>query len=174
MVLRVSLAYGWTGPTQRSTFAQRCLDAAAEGRPMSAPTDQMFTPVHVRDVATVIAGLCRSPVPLAGIRHLAGPTELSRHEFARLAYRLAGADTALVRPCLRQDTEWACRPRFSSLVCGDFADLPGLATWRPMAPGEGLLAMLATPPARPWDADRQPARHGDAGGLAAGHGGEPR
>jgi dTDP-4-dehydrorhamnose reductase len=110
---------------------------------MSAPTDQIFTPIHVRDVATVIAAVCRSPGQLTGIQHLAGPGQLSRYEFARLAYCLAGADATLVRPCLRRDTEWACRPRFSSLACGTFGCLPGLATWRPMTPEGGLREMLA-------------------------------
>jgi dTDP-4-dehydrorhamnose reductase len=158
MVLRVSLVYGWAGPRLRSTYAQRCIEAAEAGRPMSAPVDQVFTPIHVRDAAAVIAAMCRSaarqpdrhrpggPCPGARtirIRHLAGPANLSRYEFTRLAYELAGADMSLVRPCLRQDTEWACRPRYSSLACGTFADLPGLAGWRPMTPADGLRDMLA-------------------------------
>lgn len=146
LVLRVSLVYGWTGPGQRATFAQRCLDAAAERRPMSAPTDQIFTPIHVRDVAAVTAAVCRFAGRLTGVQHVAGPTELSRYEFARLAYQLAGADPALVSPCLRRDTVWACRPRFSSLACGTFPGLPELASWRPMTPEEGLREMLATRP----------------------------
>jgi len=147
LVLRVSLVYGWAGPGQRATFAQRCLDAAAQGRPMSAPTDQIFTPIHVRDVAAVIAAVCGSAPQPTGIQHLAGPLELSRYEFARLAYCLAGADPALVRPCLRQETEWACRPRFSSLASGTFTGLTRSAAWLPMRPDEGLREMLATRPA---------------------------
>ncbi len=60
LVLRVSLIYGWAGPGLRATFAQRCLDAAVEGRLLSAPTDQLFTPIHVSDVATVLAAVCRA------------------------------------------------------------------------------------------------------------------
>jgi|SRR5579875_1729649 len=147
LALRVSLVYGWAGTGLRATFAERCLAAAAGGRPMSAPTDQAFTPVHVADVADVTAAVCQSTVPVTGVEHLAGPAELSRYEFARIAYRLAGADPGLVSPCLREDTVWACRPRYSSLACGDFTSLPGLAGWRPMTPAEGLLDMLTTRPA---------------------------
>jgi dTDP-4-dehydrorhamnose reductase len=147
LVLRVSLVYGWAGPGQRATFGQRCLQAAGEGRPMRAPSDQVFTPVHVADVAAVIAALCRSAGQHTGVAHLGGPAELSRYEFARLAYRLAAADAALVTPCLRRDTEWACRPAFSCLACGTFGGLPGLAGWRPMTPRDGLRQMLATRPA---------------------------
>ena len=166
LVLRVSLVYGWAGPGQRATFAQRCLDAAASGRPFSAPVDQMFTPVHVRDVATVTTAACSRAGQLAGIRHLAGPAELSRYAFARLAYRLAGADAALVRPCLRQDTEWACRPRFSSLACDPFPGPPGAAPWRPMSPEEGLREMLTT-----RAAERRGSRPPVREGLSTG---EPR
>jgi dTDP-4-dehydrorhamnose reductase len=147
LALRVSLVYGWAGPGLRATFAERCLAAAGQGSPMSAPTDQAFTPIHVADVADVTAAVCRSEVPVTGVAHLAGPDELSRYEFAKIAYGLAGADPGLVSPCLREDTVWACRPRFSSLACGDFTGLPGLAGWRPMTPSEGLLDMLASRPA---------------------------
>ncbi len=146
LVVRVSLVYGWAGAGQRVTYAQRCLAAAADGRTMSAPTDQTFTPIHVRDVAAVIAAACDSAQERTDIQHLAGPVELSRFAFARLTYRLAGADPALVRPCLRRETEWAGRPRFSSLASGTFMGLLEQATWRPMTPTEGLREMLATQP----------------------------
>jgi dTDP-4-dehydrorhamnose reductase len=142
LALRVSLIYAWTRPGQRDTFAGRCLTAAFTNRPLLAPTDQIFTPVHVRDVTRVITAICASDRVPAGIRHLSGPQELSRYEFATTAYRLAGADTGLVRRCRRRDTEWASRPEFSSLECGDFTDIAGLAQWRPMPPGEGLQAMI--------------------------------
>jgi dTDP-4-dehydrorhamnose reductase len=174
LVLRVSLVYGWAAPGLRATFAQRCLDAATESRPMSAPTDQIFTPIHVRDVADVTATVCRFAGQLTGIQHLAGPVELSRYEFARLAYRLAGADPALVRPCLRRNTAWACRPRFSSLACGTFHGLPGLASWRPMTPEEGLREMLATRPARDGTRSPVPWSRRRAIGPAAVKAAEPR
>lgn len=142
LALRVSLIYAWAKSWQRNTFAERCLTAAFENRPLSVPSDQIFTPVHTRDVSSVIAAMCTSGRVFTGVRHLAGPLELSRYEFAKTAYRLAGADAALVRQCRRRDTEWASRPEFSSLACGDFADIPGLAGWRPMTPQDGLRTML--------------------------------
>jgi dTDP-4-dehydrorhamnose reductase len=165
LVLRVSLVYGWAGPGLRATFAERCLAAAAQHSPMPAPTDQAFTPIHVADVAAVTAAVCRSAVPVTGVEHLAGPAELSRYDFARIAYRLAGAAAGLVQPCLRRDTAYACRPRFSSLACGDFTGLPGLADWRPMTPEEGLREMLASGPATPGTpgAATSPEIPGDTG-----------
>lgn len=142
LVLRVSLVYGWTGGRHRATYGQRCLESALLGRPLAAPTDQWFTPVHADDVGEVLVALCLAPG--AGTRHLSGPRELSRWEFARAAYRLAGADPALVRPCLRRDTEWASRPRHSSLRCDRFDDVPGLRGWQPLSPEEGLARMLGS------------------------------
>jgi len=143
LVLRVSPVYGWPGRRRGSTFASRCLIAAARGLPMLVPADQMFTPVHISDVAAVIAAICALPAPLTGIRHLAGPRELSRHDFAALAYELAGARPGLVRPCRREHTRWAGRPAFASLECGDFSDVAGLAGWRPLSAQGGLSMMLA-------------------------------
>ncbi len=145
LVLRVSLVYGWT-TGHRTTYGQRCVESALRGEVLDAPVDQSFTPVHVDDVARVVTALCLAPVPPSGIAHLAGPEELSRHDFAAIAYRLAGADPALVRPCRRCDTHWASRPRYSSLACDDLAALTGLPSRPPMSPARGLRLMLATAP----------------------------
>jgi dTDP-4-dehydrorhamnose reductase len=146
LALRVSLVYGWSGVGERSNFAERCLASARRGEPLDAPTDQELTPVHADDVATVLAALCRAG-PRPGVAHLAGHREVSRAEFARLAYRLAGADEDLVRPVPRRTTEYASRPAHSSLVCDDFAALPGLAGWEPRSPADGLADMLRAVPA---------------------------
>ena len=146
LVLRVSLVYGWTGPGQRTTFAERCLKAAFDGAPLLAPTDQVFAPLHVGDVVAAIAALAAVPRPLTGVLHLAGPCELSRYEFARTAYQLVGADAGLVTPCLRRDTQWASRPRYSSLECADLTGIGGLTSWQPAPPHDGLRAMLAELP----------------------------
>ncbi|MFJ6194875.1 sugar nucleotide-binding protein [Micromonospora sp. NPDC092111] len=147
-VLRVSLVYGHADAGYRATYAQRCLAAAAAGAPFPAPVDQSFTPIHIDDVARVVAARLTMPAgagPVAGagaVAHLAGPQELSRYEFARLAYAAAGADPELVRPCLRRDTPWASRPRYSSLACTDFRPLlPG--HWPPATPAAGLRRMVS-------------------------------
>ena len=143
LVLRASLVYGWSDSRHRENFAERCLRAAFDHRRFVAPTDQWSAPLHADDVARVVVGACTALRFPTAIRHLAGPDELSRFDFARLAYRLAAAEPDLVQPCLRRDTEWASRPGYSSLECSDFADLAGLADWRPMGPEAGLKEMLA-------------------------------
>jgi dTDP-4-dehydrorhamnose reductase len=143
LVVRLSLVYGWPGPGRPATFAGRCLIAASRDLPMIVPTDQMFTPVHVSDVAAVLAVICSLPQPLSGIRHLAGPREVSRFDFATLAYQLAGARPGLVRPCRRADSPWAAGLAFTSLECSEFSDLAGLESWQPLPPEAGLSMMLA-------------------------------
>lgn len=110
-------------------------------------------------------------MPVTGVDHLACLVQLSRYEFAQIAYRLAGADPMLVNPCLRQHTVWVCRPRFSSLSCGSFTGLPGLAWWRPMTPEEGLREMLAT---RPADSSGTGSGAPPTRLATAGQGAEPR
>lgn len=146
LALRVSLVYGWVPAGYRATYAQRCIETARRGEPLDAPADQIFTPIHLDDVAIVIASLCQSDGMPTGVAHLSGPGELSRYAFARTAYSLAGADEALVRRCLRRDTEWASRPRFSSLCCDDFGHLPGLSGWWPATAEAGLARMCRTAP----------------------------
>jgi dTDP-4-dehydrorhamnose reductase len=152
LVVRLSLVYGWPGPGRPPTFAGRCLAAAAQGVPMVVPADQMFTPVHVSDVAAVLAAICSLPRPPSGIRHLAGPRELSRYDFTALAYQLAGARPGLVRSCRREHSVWATGPAFTSLKCSDFSDVAGLGSWQPLAPEAGLAMMLAAGEEQPGPA----------------------
>ncbi|MEU9481058.1 sugar nucleotide-binding protein [Streptomyces sp. NPDC048191] len=147
-VVRVSLVYGgWSPPGQRVTFAERCLLAARARQPLTVPEDQWFTPVHLDDVTTVLTALCRPGAEAPALTHLSGPRQLSRYEFARAAYRLTGAGEHLVTPCPRADSEWASRPRYSSLRCDDFAAATGTPGWQPAGVGTGLRAMLAAAPA---------------------------
>jgi len=147
LALRVSMVYGWSGAGHRPNYGQRCLESAARRAPLDAPVDQSFTPVHVADVAQVVAALCEAPRSPVGVAHLSGQAEMTRFAFAKAAYRCSGADPGLVRPCSRGETEWASRPRYSSLRCTDFGTdfdaVPGLAGWRPMSVDDGLRSMLA-------------------------------
>ncbi|MBT8227723.1 MAG: sugar nucleotide-binding protein, partial [Dactylosporangium sp.] len=146
LVLRVSLVYGWAAPRHRATYAERCLAAATAAEPLEAPTDQEFTPIHVDDVARALAALSLAPDPVGGVRHLAGPDLVSRHDFAVRAYAAWDADPGLVRPCLRAETHLASRPRYSAMVSSDLSEVPGLDGWCPAGVERGLGAMLASRP----------------------------
>lgn len=145
VVLRVSLVYGPSGGEHRRNFAERCLSAAAAGEPIEVPGDQAFTPVHVDDVARVVAAVAAAPETAPPLAHVPGPEHLGRTAFARIAYELAGAPPELVREVPRSATIWASRPPNSSLAPSDLTGVPGLAGYRPRTPAEGLAAMLPGP-----------------------------
>jgi dTDP-4-dehydrorhamnose reductase len=143
LTLRTSLVYGDAAPEYRLTYAQLCLAAASAGEHFSVPTDQSFTPIHINDVAQVIAALALAPERGNAIEHLSGPQELSRFDFARLAYAAVGAHPDLVEGCLRRGSIWASRPRYSSLASTDFGFLQP-RVWPPATPAEGLRRMAAS------------------------------
>jgi|CZKT01.1.fsa_nt_gi dTDP-4-dehydrorhamnose reductase len=147
-IVRLSMVYGWSAPGRRATYGHRCIQAARAGQSIVAPIDQHFTPLHVDDAIRALVRLAFG-FPGDRIFHFAGPVELSRHEFARLAYAAAGADPELVVPVPLMQTEWACRPRRSRLRNSDPAVLAPWLDWRPMEPLEGLKRMVHAAPARP-------------------------
>ncbi|HEX4727168.1 MAG TPA: sugar nucleotide-binding protein [Jatrophihabitans sp.] len=129
VIMRVSMVFG---PRRqgRTDFVNAALERAAAGQEFTVPTDQHLTPVYLDDVTTaVVAVLLAPPRPLT--LHLAGPTQLSRYELARAAYRAAGAEPDLVRGVPRAQTSWACRPAYSSLSNSDYSGFPGLHDWLP-------------------------------------------
>jgi dTDP-4-dehydrorhamnose reductase len=162
IVLRVSLVYGWSGGEHRANYAERCLWSAAAGEPIEAPGDQWFTPVHVEDVARVVAAVAVAPETAPALAHVAGPEHLNRVTFARIACEVAGGDPDLVREVPRAATIWASRPPNSSLAPSGLDGVPGLGDYRPRTPREGLAGMWRT--ARP---DR-PARTAERAGMLFG------
>ena len=129
MIMRVSMVFGPRG-LGRTDFVNAALERAAAGRPFTVPIDQHLTPVYLDDVTTAVVAVLLAP-PRPVTLHLAGPTQLSRYELARAAYRAAGADPDLVHGVPRAQTSWACRPAYSSLANSDFSRFPGLGGWLP-------------------------------------------
>lgn len=124
MIIRVSMVFGLRRDG-RTDFVHASLDRAMAGDGLAAPTDQHLTPVYLDDVTTVLVALLLAP-PRRVTLHLAGPTQLSRYELARAAYRVVGADPDLVHGVPRGQTRWACRPAHSSLASSDLSGVPGL------------------------------------------------
>jgi dTDP-4-dehydrorhamnose reductase/N-acetylglucosamine kinase-like BadF-type ATPase len=160
VVLRVSLVYGWSGGEHRSNYAERCLRSAAAGEPAEAPGDQWFTPVHVDDVARVVAAVAVAPETAPALAHVAGPEHLSRVAFARIACEVTGGDPGLVREVPRAATIWASRPPNSSLAPSGLGGVPGLDGYRPRTPREGLAGMGRN--------HARPARTAERGGVLFG------
>lgn len=139
LTMRVSLVYGWSPEGYRENYGHRVLNQARTAALCVVPTDQIFTPILLQDVSDTIAAACHQDWSTR-LLHLAGPTELSRYEFARLAYAAVGANPHFVRPCLRSESEWASRPHYSSLADDD---LSWLGLRQPRAARDGLRAMQA-------------------------------
>lgn len=145
-VVRVSLAYGLDGDDHRLPggsvrvdYAERCFRTAVLGEKVLAPDDQVFSPVHIRDVGRALAWVAQAPEGRRPVVHVAGPEDITRADFARLAYRIAGQDCALVEAVPREGTAWASRPAYSSLEQSGLGDERGRRL-RPSDPAEGLMA----------------------------------
>jgi dTDP-4-dehydrorhamnose reductase len=146
MIVRVSMVFG---PRRygRTDFVRASLDHARARASFVVPVDQHLTPVYLDDVTTVVVALLLAP-PRPVTLHLAGPTQLSRYELARAAYRAVGADPGLVRGVPRAQTRWACRPRHSSLANSDFSGLPDLRGFVPRDLPTALSDLVARDSAR--------------------------
>jgi dTDP-4-dehydrorhamnose reductase len=123
IVLRASLVYGADPgePGRRRNFAASCVAAVRAGQPVTVPDPQWTTPVHVADLAAVIAACLRGPVPK--LLHVGGPERISRLDWARrIAARLGAAD-ALVAAVPRAQSNYASRPENSCLISRRLPDL---------------------------------------------------
>jgi dTDP-4-dehydrorhamnose reductase len=65
-------------------------------------TDDIRCPIHVCDLAAALLELAASDA--AGIRHLAGPDALSRHELGVLIAQRDGLDPSRLRAALRTES----------------------------------------------------------------------
>jgi dTDP-4-dehydrorhamnose reductase len=76
-----------------------------DGKPMRSATDQIFSPLHVDDVAGALIKLASQG--LSGIYHVAGPEPLSRYDLNKLLVgciqAVDPAVTAPVEPCNLRD-----------------------------------------------------------------------
>jgi len=93
-VVRTTL-YGWNAQARQS-FAERVLDGAAGGAPVTAFTDMYWSPLLANDLADAIAALMARPAP--GLFHVAGRERCSRYDFALAVATVFGRDPGVVRP----------------------------------------------------------------------------
>ena len=140
MIMRVSMVFGLRR-NGRTDFVGASLERARARQDFAVPVDQHLTPIYLDDVATAVVAVLLGP-PRPVTLHLAGVTQLSRYELARLAYRAAGADPDLVRGVPRAQTGWACRPAYSSLANSDFSAFTSLHGFVPRAVPTALADLV--------------------------------
>jgi dTDP-4-dehydrorhamnose reductase len=85
LTVRTSLLYGKPGPQE----------ALALRDDVAFYTDEIRTPIHVRDLAAALLELAESDA--AGVLHVAGPDAVSRYELARLLAAAQGRDPGEIR-----------------------------------------------------------------------------
>lgn len=136
-VLRTSVVYGYH-PSKKN-FVLWLLDELAAGKKVSVADDQFSTPTDAADLAEAILRLAAKKS--GGLYHAAGPTCLSRLEFAQMAAGLFGRRRALVHAVKTADLRQAApRPANGCLSSKKLENEIGMKF---ATPQEGLARLRA-------------------------------
>ena len=112
LVLRTTTVYG--PDPQGKNFLYTLRRLLSSGQTMRVPTDQLATPTCNEDLARATLALLAGGH--TGLFHAAGPTMLSRIDFARLACRLLSLDPSLLIPLTTPELhQRAARPLIAGL-----------------------------------------------------------
>ncbi|MFG2501129.1 sugar nucleotide-binding protein [Streptomyces sp. NPDC048441] len=150
VALRVSLVYGHE-PVDAGkwlNFFAACAHRLRDGQPVEAPDDHWTTPVHVDDVAEVVAALLTTGEPLPPVLHLGGPDRVTRAEWATVIARALGIQGDLVIPVPKARSRYASRPRNACLTSGLLSELVATRGIPIRGVGEGardLVSAFASP-----------------------------
>lgn len=119
-VVRTSLVVRPDGSDPTSAWVVAALRA---GERVTLFTDEVRTPIPVRDLATMTwAVVARGRTAGAGVWHLAGPERLSRAEIGRILATRLGLDATLI-DAVPSPRDGVPRPRDVSLAGGRVAEL---------------------------------------------------
>jgi dTDP-4-dehydrorhamnose reductase len=122
-IIRTTVVFGMEAA--RKNFAMRLFDELRAGRTVNVPDDQIGTPTWSDALAE--ATLRLSHVGTHGVFHVAGPSRMSRYDFALRAADILGLDGGLIRTVstesLRQS---APRPLEAGLISAKVPQLPSL------------------------------------------------
>ena len=126
-VIRTSWVFGPGG----KGFLSRFLDEASNNGRLLAVADQVSKPTYAPELAGLLAGLVDARLPF-GLYHLAGETEATYFEFARLGVELAGLEAEVVPVSSDDLNRPAPRPGRSSLDSWTWKTLAGssLSGWQ--------------------------------------------
>ena len=134
LVLRTTTVYG--PDPQGKNFLYTLRRLLSSGQTMRVPTDQLATPTYNEDLARATLALLAGGH--SGLFHAAGPTMLSRIDFARLACRLLSLDASLLIPLTTpQLHQRAARPLIAGLDSTLLTSTLGRPFFRP--PEQGIL-----------------------------------
>ncbi|WAL94162.1 FAD-dependent oxidoreductase [Streptomyces sp. Je 1-369] len=151
--LRVSLVYGHEPADAGKwlNFFAACAHRLADGASVEAPDDHWTTPVHVDDVAAVVAALLAAPDPLPPVLHLGGPDRVTRAEWAGVIAEALGAPAGLVVPVPKARGRYASRPENACLVSELLTGLPATRAVTVRGVRDGARDLAAAFPLRAGD-----------------------
>lgn len=139
LVLRTTTVYG--PDPQGKNFLYTLRRLLSSGQTMRVPTDQLATPTYNEDLARATLALLRGGH--TGLFHAAGPTMLSRIDFARLACDILSLDPSFLIPLTTPElNQRAARP----LIAGLDSTLLTTTLGRPFfrTPDQGIRDWQAT------------------------------
>lgn len=101
LVIRIANPYrahpvGLPAQPGKKDFAHKILERLQGNQLVTAPTDQLFVPTFIDDIAVAIEKLMGSNA--SGIYHLTGSSALSPFDAAGIIARVYGCDASLVKP----------------------------------------------------------------------------
>lgn len=95
LIIRIAFPYRAVNSGKKD-FLHRMLDCLALGRTLEAPTDQLFVPTFIDDIAAAIRLLVGKAA--SGIYHVVGTEALSPFEAGKKIAKTFGYDEQLVKP----------------------------------------------------------------------------
>ncbi len=122
-ILRTSVVYGFH-PAKKN-FVLWLLDELRAGRKVKIVDDQLSTPTYAGDLAAAMLKLAEKKE--GGLFHAAGPTCLSRYDFALRIAKVFGLDAKLISPAKTSDLkQQAARPANGCLISKPLEKTTGL------------------------------------------------
>jgi len=94
LVIRISNPFR-ANPVGKKDFVHKMLERLQQGLTLSAPTDSVFVPTFIDDLAQAVQALV--PAQSSGIYHVVGAKELSPYEAAMHIATVFGCDVSLVQ-----------------------------------------------------------------------------
>ncbi|MCB1107767.1 MAG: SDR family oxidoreductase [Chlamydiia bacterium] len=112
LMLRLSKIYSTS--VGDLSLLDEMIEALRSGKIVRAATDQVFCPLHIKDLKAIIQQLIEKRI--TGLVNVAGKEKISRYEIAIMVCQALGASPKLIQP-ISLDELGAPRPKNTSLCC---------------------------------------------------------
>jgi dTDP-4-dehydrorhamnose reductase len=135
LIIRTTVVYGWE--PQGKNFVYRIVKSLNESNHVKVPTDQVGTPTYASDLVRNVIRLSKTDI--TGIVNVAGPSCISRYDFALLIANIFSLPQNLIHPVRTKElNQSARRPLLAGLITEKAQSFLQTSF---MAPGDGLQTM---------------------------------